>query len=217
VTVVQAKTVSRRKRNSSFWRELPILLGAAIVVAILVRTFVMQTYYVPSGSMEHTLNINDRVLVNKLADDFRDPERGEIIVFHSPVNWRQEADETVFVKRVIGIPGDHIVCCSADGKLMINGVAITEPYLNHDQPEPMAAQWNFNITVPPGRLWLMGDNRYDSDDSAYNYHTTNNIMDSTVPIKSVIGRAFVLFWPVGRARWLTIPSTFDHVPAPGGS
>ena len=116
MTVVQTKKLAtKRKNNNSFWRELPILLGAAIVVAILVRTFVLQTYYVPSESMEHTLNVNDRVLVNKLAYDFRDPHRGEVIVFNSPVSWREAANETVFVKRVIGTPGDHVICCDAQG------------------------------------------------------------------------------------------------------
>jgi signal peptidase I len=216
VTVVQTKPAPKRKGNSSFWRELPILLGAAIVVAILVRTFVLQTYYVPSPSMEHTLNVNDRVLVNKLAYDFRDPHRGEIIVFNSPVSWRQTPDETVFVKRVIGTPGDHVICCDTQGRLTINNVAITETYLNHDNPtNNQAAPRPFDITVPAGRLWVMGDNRYDSADSLENYDATDhNITAATIPIKSVIGRAFVLFWPVSRATWLSVPSTFNDVPAP---
>jgi signal peptidase I len=215
VTVVQTKPAAKRKNNSSFWRELPILLGAAIVVAILVRTFVLQTYYVPSPSMTHTLNVNDRVLVNKLAYDFRDPHRGEVIVFNSPVSWRQTPDETVFVKRVIGTPGDRVVCCTQQGELTINGVAIDETYLNHDTPVHDAAPHTFDITVPAGRLWVMGDNRYDSADSLENYVDTNhNMMASTIPISSVIGRAFVLFWPVSRATWLTVPKTFSDVPAP---
>ncbi len=219
MTVVQTqKLATKRKNSNSFWRELPILLGAAIVVAILVRTFVLQTYYVPSESMEHTLNINDRVLVNKLAYDFRDPHRGEVIVFNSPVSWRAAANETVFIKRVIGTPGDHIICCDAQGRLTINGVAIDEPYLNHDTVHPKNAFENFDITVPAGRLWVMGDNRYDSADSLENYQVSNgDIMDATIPIKSVIGRAFVLFWPFSRATWLNIPSTYSHVPNPGAS
>jgi len=96
------------QRRSTFWRELPILLGVAIVVAILVRAFVLQTFYIPSESMEHTLNINDRVLVNKLVYDFRAPQRGEIVVFNSPPSWRGDPTETDFIKRVIGIGGDHV-------------------------------------------------------------------------------------------------------------
>jgi signal peptidase I len=215
VTVVQTKTATKKK-NNSFWRELPILLGAAIVVAILVRTFVLQTYYVPSVSMEHTLNINDRVLVNKLAYDFRDPHRGEVIVFTSPLDWRDNPSEKVFVKRVIGLPGDHIKCCDGSGRIVVNGVALTEPYLDQDQGPTTASHpaspSAFDVIVPAGRLWVLGDNRSDSADSEEHYGNSHNMTEATIPINSVIGRAFVLFWPVNRATWLTVPSTFDHVP-----
>jgi signal peptidase I len=111
-----------------------------------------------------------------------------------------------------------VVCCTVPGgELTINGVAINETYLNHDQPEPKAAPEKFDITVPAGRLWVMGDNRYDSADSLENYQQTNDITVSTIPIKSVIGRAFVLFWPVKRATWLTVPSTFSDIPTPSPS
>jgi signal peptidase I len=218
VTVVTTKPVPGRKGKGSFWRELPILLGAAIVVAILVRTFVLQTYYVPSPSMTHTLNINDRVLVNKLAYDFRDPHRGEVIVFNSPLSWREDPSQKVFVKRVIGTPGDHVICCDTQGRLTINGVSVDEPYLNQDQPRPKASPTNFDVTIPAGRLWVMGDNRYDSADSQENYLSSQgNIIAATIPVNSVIGRAFVLFWPFGRATWLTVPSGFDKVPNPGST
>ncbi len=205
VTPVQSLPARKRtgKSNNSFWRELPILLGAAIVVAILVRTFVVQTYYVPSGSMEHTLEINDRVLVNKLVYDFHDPHHDDVIVFNSPVEWRQsDPTATVFVKRVIGLPGDHVVCCGADGRLMINGVSVNEPFRDMD-PGPtcprQASENVFDIVVPAGRLWVMGDNRCDSADSEVNYVNNNrDIMEATIPINSVIGRAFVRFWPFSR-------------------
>jgi len=213
VTVVQPKPAKKPKSKNSFWRELPILLGAAIVVAILVRTFVIQTYYVPSGSMEHTLNVNDRVLVNKLAYDFRDPHRGEVIVFNSPVSWRSAPNEKVFVKRVVGVPGDHVICCDTQGRLTINGVAIDESYIIKPTGEQNAAPQTFDITVPSGRLWVMGDNRYDSADSLANYEGTHGDMTaSTIAIKAVIGRAFVLFWPFSRATWLSVPSTFSKIP-----
>src|SRR5262245_40248394 len=93
------------KPRSTLWRELPILLGVAVVVAVLVRAFVLQTFFIPSESMENTLLINDRVLVNKLVYDFRDPRRGEVIVFTSPVEWRTDQNEKDFIKRVIGVPG----------------------------------------------------------------------------------------------------------------
>ena len=120
MTVVQSH---RKKTNGSFWKELPILLVAAVVVALLVRTFLLQTFWVPSPSMEHTLNVKDRVLVNKLVYDFRDPHRGEIIVFNSPLSWRSNPDEKVFVKRVIGVGGDHVVCCDAQGRITLSARA----------------------------------------------------------------------------------------------
>jgi signal peptidase I len=203
-------------KSGNFWKELPILLGAAVVVAILVRSFVLQTFYVPSGSMEHTLNQNDRVLVNKLVYDFRDPHRGEVIVFTSPVDWRDQPNEKDFVKRVIGTPGDRVVCCDTNGRITINGVAITEDYLDTDNgPNAPASPNKFAITVPARRLWVMGDNRVDSADSRYHYQQSSDIMDSTIPISSVIGRAFVLFWPFSRGDWLSVPETFSHVPDPG--
>src|SRR5215475_10781051 len=156
-------------KKGSFWKELPILLIAAVVVALLVRTFLMQTFWVPSPSMEHTLNVKDRVLVNKVVYDFRDPHRGEVIVFNSPVRWRSNPDETVFVKRVVGVGGDHVVCCDSNGLITVNGHALDEPYLDHDAPVPCSAPHHFDIVVPAGRLWVMGDNRYDSADSLANY------------------------------------------------
>src|SRR5215470_16030093 len=106
------------KSRGAFWKELPLLLGVAILVAVLVRAFIVQTFFIPSESMEHTLNINDRVLVNKLVYDFRDPRRGEIIVFKAPDEWKSDPTETDFIKRVIGIGGDHVKCC-VGGKLTI--------------------------------------------------------------------------------------------------
>jgi signal peptidase I len=202
-------------KPGSFWKELPILLIAAVVVALLVRTFLLETYWVPSPSMEHTLNVKDRVLVNKLVYDYRDPHRGEVIVFHSPVSWRSDPDETVFVKRTIGVGGDHLVCCDAKGRITVNGQPLDESYLDQDAPHLKSSPDDFNVVVPKGRLWVMGDNRYDSADSRQNYIASNqNIMAATIPVGSVIGRAFVLFWPFGRATWLTVPKTFSHVPDP---
>jgi signal peptidase I len=206
----------RPKNNGSFWKELPILLVVALAVAFLVRAFVVQTFFIPSQSMEHTLNIDDRVLVNKLVYDFREPHRGEIIVFVSPESWRSDPTEKDFIKRVIGQPGDHVTCCDAQGRIQINGHPIDEPYIlpNTDHTGQQAAPQNFDIIVPPGRLWVMGDNRYSSGDSLQNWRTHNDLQQATIPVNSVVGRAFVLFWPFSRMTWLSVPETFDSVPAP---
>lgn len=201
------------KRRSSFWRELPILLGVAILVAVVVRAFVLQTFYIPSPSMEHTLDINDRVLVNKLVYDFRDPRRGEIIVFKAPEQWRNGPDGEDFIKRVIGVPGDRVQCCDEQQRLMVNGHSLDEPYLfSQDGITDPAADQEFDITVPADRLWVMGDHRAASGDSLEHWERTRQIDLATVPLDAVVGRAFVVFWPVDRAKWLSPPDTFDGVP-----
>ena len=202
------------KRRGSFWRELPILLGVAILVAVLVRAFVLQTFYIPSPSMEHTLNVLDRVLVNKLVYDFRDPKRGEIIVFKAPDDWQSGAEGEDFIKRIIGTPGDKVVCCDAQERLMVNGVSLDEPYIYRDADgnQDPAADQKFTIVVPKDRLWVMGDHRSASGDSLEHYEETKDIQEATITEKSVVGRAFTVFWPVSRAKWLSVPSGFDKIP-----
>lgn len=202
------------KRRGSFWRELPILLGVAILVAVLVRAFVLQTFYIPSPSMEHTLNVLDRVLVNKLVYDFREPRRGEIIVFKAPQDWQSGTEGEDFIKRIIGTPGDHVVCCDAQNRLEINGHSLDEPFIYKDAdgtPDP-AADEAFDITVPAGRLWVMGDHRSASGDSLEHYEQTNDIQEATIDEDSIVGRAFTVFWPVNRATWLSVPKEFDSIP-----
>ncbi|KAB1919079.1 signal peptidase I [Micromonospora arida] len=204
------------KPRSSFWKELPILLGVAILVAVLVRAFVLQTFFIPSPSMENTLKIDDRVLVNKLVYDFRSPHRGEVIVFKAPTAWSGNPDGEDFIKRVIGIPGDHVVCCDPEERLMINGKSLDEPYIfSMDGIRDKPADQEFDITVPEGRLWVMGDHRSASGDSLEHWQQSQqNITEATIPEDDVVGRAFTVFWPVSRATWLTVPDGFDGIPKP---
>jgi len=203
------------RRTSSFWRELPILVVVAVVVALVVRFFVLQTFYIPSESMEHTLDINDRVLVNKVVYKFREPHRGEIVVFKSPESWRSNPDEIDFIKRVIATSGDRVVCCDDKHRLQVNGHSLDEPYIYRDaEGTPDAAsEDSFDVTVPQGRLWVMGDHRSHSGDSRERFLRTKDANESTIESDSVVGRAFVVFWPLPHWKWLSVPSTFEGVPA----
>jgi signal peptidase I len=236
----------KRRKRRPFWVELPILLAIALVIALIIKTFVVQAFFIPSSSMEDTLLIGDKVLVNKLVYHFRSIEPGDIVVFSGEGSWITPApsgrpssdplvrvydatlgrlfhsiaglygtpvDEegTVFIKRVIGVPGDHVVCCNAQGLVTVNGVALNEQsYLipgarPSDAPEGFSGR--FNITVPPGRLWVMGDNRPVSDDSRLRQGRPGG---GTILESEVIGRAFVIVWPPSRWRFLSIPSTFSQ-------
>jgi signal peptidase I len=207
----------------SLWKELPVLIVIAILLAILLKTFLVQAFFIPSGSMENTLQLYDRVMVNKVVYHLRDIKRGDVVVFNGVNSWTPEvtvapptnpvakaltwfedlvgfapASEKDFIKRVIGIPGDRVACCDANGRVTVNGVALNEPYL---YPGNTPSDQPFDITVPAGRLWVMGDHRADSADSR---------LHGTIPEDEVIGRAFVVIWPVGHWSWLSNPSTFDQ-------
>ena len=218
----------RRKRKRSFWKELPILVAIALLLAVLIKTFAIQAFYIPSGSMENTLEINDRVLVNKIVYHIRDIHRGDIVVFNGDGSWdpgtvpvtgnifQQFADGfssmfgfghpgDILIKRVIGIPGDHVVCCDAQGRLTVNGVPLNEQSYLYPGAAPSLAR--FNITVPPGRLWVMGDNRFFSEDSRDHMGDPGG---GTIPESAVIGRAFIIIWPPSRWRILPIPATFNQ-------
>jgi signal peptidase I len=201
-------------RKGSLLRELPILVIVALVVSIIIKTFLVQFFYIPSGSMENTLQINDRVAVNKLPFVGKSIARGDVVVFRDPDNWLPEPyaiDENKYlakakealvavgvlpnpakqylVKRVIGVAGDEVECCSKNKKIMINGVEIKEPYIFSGNS---ASDTNFNVTVPEGKIWVMGDHRGASADSRYHQDDVNNGM---VPVSKVTGRVFGILWP----------------------
>jgi signal peptidase I len=147
--------------------------------------------------------------------DFRAPHRGEIVVFKSPVSWRSDPAEVDFIKRVIGVGGDHVVCCDDQHRLVINGRPLNEPYLYHaaDGAADLASEEAFDVTVPKGRLWVMGDHRSHSGDSREQFLRSRDTVNATIPDNAVVGRAFVVFWPLSRWQWLSVPQTFNGIPA----
>jgi signal peptidase I len=206
---------TNQPRTRSFWRELPVLVIVAVVVALVVRFFVVQTFFIPSESMEHTLDIDDKVLVNKVVYDFREPHRGEIVVFVSPPAWRGDPNEIDFIKRVIATGGDRMVCCDDQHRLVVNGHPLVEPYLFRDDTgrADAASEQSFDVTVPKGRLWVMGDHRSRSGDSRERFLQSKDIQEATIPAGTVVGRAFVVFWPLSHWKWLSVPPTFQGVPS----
>ncbi len=218
-----------KEKKGSFWKELPVLIVVALVLALVIKTFVIQAFYIPSESMENTLLTNDRVLVNKLVYHVRDIERGDVVVFSGVDSWDGEVQfeepsnpvaaffrwigtafgvvpgEKDYIKRVIGVPGDTVKCCDAQGRITVNGVPLDEKgYL---YPGDVPSQRPFEAKVPQGRLWVMGDHRLVSLDSRSH---TGDPGGGTIPIDKVIGRAFVIVWPFSRAETIPIPDTFNQ-------
>jgi len=202
------------RNKGSLLKELPILVVVALVVSLLIKTFVVQFFYIPSGSMENTLQIKDRVAVNKVPFISDNIKRGDVVVFRDPDNWLPEIVDystnqyvskaksalvTVgvlpnpakqyLVKRVVGVGGDRVVCCTKEGNLTVNGVEVTEPYIfAGNKPSEM----NFDVTVPKGKLWVMGDHRGASADSRYHQEDINK---GFVPLSKVTGRVVGVIWP----------------------
>jgi signal peptidase I len=207
-----------------------LMLAVALLVMALVRGFLVQSFYVPSGSMEPTIVPGDRILVNKLIDG-GSLQRGDVVVFDGTTTFAAaerkphqdkglvgrvlagaatllgvQLGEEDFVKRVIGLPGDHVVCCSADGRLEVNGTPVSEPYI---QPGDKPSELTFDVTVPAGRLWVMGDHRSDSADSRSHLGDPGG---GTVSVDDVVGRAVARYWPLGRVGGFDTPANVAGIP-----
>lgn len=219
----------RRKpdRRALVARELASVLALALVVSWLLKTFLVQAFFIPSESMEATLLRGDRVLVNRLVPSPLELRRGDVVVFRDPGGWLDPALDLEegasvagalrsglefvglapaatgedLIKRVVGVPGDRVVCCDASGRVSVGGVPREEPYLFPGDPP---SDQRFDVRVPQGGLWVMGDRRGASRDSRAHLGDARGGM---VPLENVIGRAFAVIWPLERAARLTAPDT----------
>ncbi|SDG57947.1 signal peptidase I [Sinosporangium album] len=233
VDVVAEDTQKPAKRGKdkkgSFWKELPVLVVVALVLALIIKTFVVQAFYIPSESMENTLLTNDRVLVNKLVYHTRDIERGDVVVFSGVDSWDSEfkleepsnpaaaffrwvgtafgvvPGEKDYIKRVIGVGGDTVTCCDEKGRVLVNGVPLDEE--SYLYPGDVPSTSTFEVKVPKDRLWVMGDHRSVSLDSRTHLGDPGG---GTISVDKVVGRAFVIVWPFSRATVLSIPETFSQ-------
>ncbi|MFG3347411.1 signal peptidase I [Streptomyces sp. NPDC048018] len=226
----EARPAGRKgKRGRPAWLELPLLAAIALVMAFLIKTFLLQAFLIPSGSMQNTLQQDDRVLVDKLTPWFgAEPDRGEVVVFRDPGDWlagrpvaepnaaqkflsfiglMPAAGEQHLIKRVIGVAGDTVEC-KGSGPLKVNGKPLDEPYVfAGNTPCSTDGPGQFKVTVPSGHLWVMGDHRQSSLDSRYHQSDPRGGM---VPLTDVVGRAVVVAWPVSHWDTLPVPDTFDQ-------
>ncbi|MFE5793767.1 signal peptidase I [Streptomyces sp. NPDC056503] len=216
------------RRRLSPWAEYPLLAVVALGLAFLIKTFLVQAFLIPSGSMQNTLQEDDRVLVDKLTPWFgSEPDRGEVVVFRDPADWlaghelkppgtvqkalgfvglMPAAGEQHLIKRVIGVAGDTVECAGT-GPLKLNGTPLAEPYVYEgNTPCSDDEGGRFKVTVPAGRLWVMGDHRQASQDSRYHQNDGHGGM---VPLTDVVGRAVVVAWPVPHWSPLPVPDTFE--------
>jgi len=230
------------KKKGSLLRELPVLLLIAFVLALLVKTFFVQAFFIPSGSMEQTLHgcpgcTGDRVLVNKVPYWFGEPEPGEIVVFKGPSTWSPEVQvqepsnwlsgallwlgrsigvappsEDDYVKRVIATGGQTVQCCDTEGRVTVDGKPLDEPYIFENNP--IQSRSFAPVTVPEGRLWVMGDHRSASADSRSH---VGDKYSGTIAVSDVIGKAAIIVWPLDRFGLLHSPDIQGTEAAASGS
>ncbi|UGY93835.1 signal peptidase I [Streptomyces gobiensis] len=233
-----AKRIKRRRRLSAT-KEIPILIGVALLIALVLKTFLVQAFVIPSGSMEQTIKIDDRVLVDKLTPWFGSkPQRGDVVVFKDPGGWLEQEqlptsddppvikegkqlltfigllpsdDEQDLIKRVVAVGGDTVQCCDKNDRVTVNGVALDEPYLF---PGNKPSQVPFEVTVPVGRIFVMGDHRANSADSRFHLKKPGQ---GTIPEDLVVGKAVVIAWPFSHWRRLEEPGTYASVPDARGA
>jgi signal peptidase I len=220
----------RLPKKGSLLREVPIIVVAALIFSVVVKTFFIHFFFIPSGSMQNTLQIGDRIAVNKFANFFSDIKRGEVVVFRDPANWLGAAPvntttgpaewiktglvdvgvlpdpaKQYLIKRVIGVGGDHVTCCDTAGHLQVNGTSVNEPYIfAGNKPSDSA----FNITVPQGFIWVMGDHRGASADSRFH---TDDVHKGMVPLSDVVGRAEFVVWPLNHMTFLSVGHDLSKV------
>jgi len=205
----------RSRHGSGKWawlREILLIVGAALVISFVVKTFFFRAFYIPSGSMEPTLEINDRIFVNLMVPGPFELERGDVVVFRDELGWLGETEEPEtnvvqdvlkfvglvpdpanqhLVKRVIGMPGDVVVCCDADGRVEVNDEPLDESYV---APGAAPSDVPFAVTVPEEKIWVMGDHRNASADSRFHNERGAGFID----LADVEGKASVIAWPVDR-------------------
>ena len=217
----------RHRRQLPVWQELLLLLVLALVLAVVIKAFFMQAFYIPSASMDDTLVQNDRILVQKLSYwGGGGPERGDVVVFADPGGWLGPAEtaqstnpvvrglETVglyptgghLVKRVIGVGGDEVKCCDKRGRITVNSVPLNEK--SYLAPGTQPSTIDFDVKVRPGYLWVQGDNRSNSADSRVHLGDPGG---GQVPAEDVVGKVFAVVWPLGHAKALHTPATFGTV------
>ncbi|MDP3968470.1 MAG: signal peptidase I [Nocardioides sp.] len=222
------KRARPKRKAMPVWQESVLLLAIALVLAVVIKAFFVQAFYIPSGSMRDTLVENDRILVQKISYWTGEAERGDIVVFADPGGWLdaheiRTADNPAsrvlelfglfptgghLVKRVVGVGGDNVRCCDRRGRVVVNGVPLREQQYLFEGVRPSLIR--FDIDVPDGRLWVMGDNRPNSADSRLHLGDPGG---GTVAVEDVVGKVFSVVWPLGNAQVLDRPATFEDVPA----